>query len=285
LVYAQALGVNLMELQYSQPQSGEQCLEIADALVKSGLFGLVVIDSVAALVPESELEGDVGDAIVGSQARLMSTSLRKMNLALSSGIQCNLVFTNQMRTNIGQTYGSKKITPGGKALKFYANVRIEVYSTGLLKEGEIPYGKRIVAHIVKNKSAPPFRKAEFDLIFGKGIDYVGELLDMAVGRGLVEANGAWFSMPEPDNRRLGQGRRNAVAFLLDNRDLCYMLYDGIMTQVMLERGYNPDGTPIPGMHKHEPTNTVTQVFQPVPGAACMPPTVAVDPESVPGEAA
>ena len=259
--YAKALGVDLSRLQLYQPASGTQCLQITEVLLKSGMFGLIIVDSVASLITDAELAGEVGDKFVGEQARLMSSSLKSMNTHMSGGAQTTLVFTNQIREKIGVTYGSNKTTPGGRALKFYASMRIELYRVSQLKEGENVYGQRVCAHIIKNKCSPPFRKAEFDLVFGKGIDYVADLFDLCVGRGLIIASGSWYALGK---EQLGQGRQNAVEVIRRDLPRCYELYDKLLTLVLAERGYNTDGTEIPGMHIPDSApKTVATTFQPV----------------------
>ena len=245
-IYARAVGVDLSKLYLYQPQSGTQCLQIAETLLKSGLFGLIIIDSVAALTTQAELEGEIGDAHVGEKARLMSQAISSMNTYLSTGSQCTLVFTNQIRDKIGVTFGSSKTTPGGRALKFYASTRIELYRAGILKENDVAYGQKVHATVVKNKLFPPFRHAEFDLVYGRGIDYVADLFDLCCGRGFVEAKSAWYAV---ENKPLGQGRLNAVEHLRSDRALCYRLYDRLLTAIMAERGFNTDGTPVPGARR------------------------------------
>jgi recombination protein RecA len=258
--YAKKLGVDLSKLQLYQPASGTNCLQITETLIRSGLFGLIIVDSVASLITDAELAGEVGDRFIGEQARLMSSSLKSMNTFMSGGAHTTLVFTNQIREKVGVVFGSPKTTPGGRALKFYASMRIELYRVCQLKEGENVYGQRICAHIIKNKSAPPFRKAEFDLVFGKGIDAVADLLDLCVGRGLVGLNGSWYTMGDV---RLGQGRHNAIEYLRGDRQVCYQLYDKLLTIVLAERGYNADGSEIPGMHLPESApRTIASTFQP-----------------------
>ncbi|MFQ5654303.1 MAG: recombinase RecA [Planctomycetota bacterium] len=213
--YAMKLGVNLDSLLVSQPDSGEQALEIAEMLVASSAVDVVVIDSVAALVPRAELEGQMGDAHVGLQARLMSQALRKLTGVIHRSNTC-VIFINQIREKIGVMFGSPETTSGGRALKFYSSVRIDIRRIGSIKsDGEIS-GNRCVAKVAKNKLAPPFRKAEFDIIFDRGISYQGDLLDLAVEEGIVKRSGTWFSI---DGERLGQGRERAVQSLRENVDL------------------------------------------------------------------
>ncbi len=214
-VYAGKLGVNLDDLYVSQPDTGEQALEIADTLVRSGAIDLVVIDSVAALTPKAEIEGDMGDSHVGLQARLMSQALRKMTGALSS-TNTTAIFINQLREKIGVMFGSPETTTGGKALKFYASIRLDVRRIETLKDGTEPVGSRTRVKVVKNKVAPPFKQAEFDILYGIGISREGGLIDMGVDQGFVRKAGAWYTY---DGDQLGQGKENARAFLRDNPDL------------------------------------------------------------------
>ncbi len=214
-VYAEKLGVNLDDLYVSQPDTGEQALEIADTLVRSGAMDLIVIDSVAALTPKAEIEGEMGDSHVGLQARLMSQALRKMNGALSN-TNTTAIFINQLREKIGVMFGSPETTTGGKALKFYSSVRLDVRRIETLKDGTEPVGSRTRVKVVKNKVAPPFKQAEFDILYGFGISREGSLIDMGVEHGFVRKAGAWYTY---DGDQLGQGKENARAFLRDNPDL------------------------------------------------------------------
>jgi recombination protein RecA len=210
--YAKKLGVNTDELLISQPDTGEQALEITEHLVRSGAIDVIVIDSVAALVPKAELEGDMGDSLPGLQARLMSQALRKLTAAISrSGTA--VVFINQIREKIGVMFGSPETTPGGRALKFYASVRVDIRRMDAIKQGTESIGVRTKAKIVKNKLAPPFREAEFDMMYGEGISREGTILDLAVEQGIVEKSGTWFSYRD---QRIGQGRDNARKFLKEN---------------------------------------------------------------------
>ncbi|MDW7651867.1 MAG: recombinase RecA [Bacillota bacterium] len=214
-VYAQRLGVNIDELLVSQPDTGEQALEIAESLVRSGAIDVIVIDSVAALVPKAEIEGEMGDSHVGLQARLMSQALRKLSGAISKS-HTTAIFINQIREKVGVMFGNPEVTPGGRALKFYASVRLDVRRIETLKQGNDPVGNRTRAKVVKNKVAPPFKQAEFDIIYGQGISREGALLDLGCDMDLVQKSGAWFSFGED---RLGQGRENARQFLKENPDI------------------------------------------------------------------
>jgi recombination protein RecA len=207
--------VQLEELLVSQPDSGEQALEIAEVLVRSGAVDILVVDSVAALVPRAELEGEMGDSHMGLQARLMSQALRKLTAIVSKSRTC-LIFINQIREKIGVMFGNPETTTGGRALKFYSSIRMDIRRIGAIKEGDQNVGNRTKAKIVKNKMAPPFREAEFDIMFGKGISREGELLDLAVKHKIVEKSGSWFSC---DSERLGQGRESAKRTLREDLDL------------------------------------------------------------------
>ena len=213
--YARKLGVNIDELLISQPDAGEQALEIADTLVRSGAIDVLVVDSVAALVPRAELEGEMGDSHVGLHARLMSQALRKMTGALS-GAGTTAIFINQLREKIGVMFGNPETTTGGNALKFYASVRLDIRRIGSIKDRETVVGNQTRVKVVKNKMAPPFRVVEFDIMYGEGVSKVGELLDLGIQAGVVEKSGAWFSY---DGTRIGQGRENAKNYLRNNPDM------------------------------------------------------------------
>ena len=214
-VYASKLGVNLDDLYISQPDSGEQALEITETLIRSGAIDIIVIDSVAALTPQAELDGDMGDSHVGMQARLMSQALRKITAA-SSKSKCTIIFINQLRGKIGVMYGNPETTTGGKALKFYASVRIEIRKADTLKDGSDIVGNHVKAKVVKNKVAPPFKVAEFDIMYGTGISNMGCVLDLAVENGFVQKSGSWFSY---NDEKIGQGRDKAMEFLKSNPEI------------------------------------------------------------------
>ena len=214
-VYAQKLGVELDDLLISQPDAGEQALEIADTLVRSGAIDVIVIDSVAALVPKAELEGEMGDTHVGLQARLMSQALRKLTGSISRS-QCMIIFINQIRMKIGVMFGSPETTSGGNALKFYSSVRLDIRRIGAIKDRDEIVGNQTRVKVVKNKVAPPFKIIEFDIMYGEGISKMGELIDLGVKAEIVEKSGAWFSY---DSQRIGQGRENSKQFLRDNPEI------------------------------------------------------------------
>ena len=213
--YARKLGVNLDDLLISQPDTGEQALEIADTLVRSGAIDVIVVDSVAALVPKAELEGEMGDAHVGLQARLMSQALRKLTASISRS-KCMLIFTNQIRSKIGVMFGSPETTTGGNALKFYASVRLDVRRIGAVKDRDETVGNQTRVKVVKNKVSPPFRIVEFDIMYGEGVSKTGELIDLGAKAGVVEKSGSWFSYK---SQRIGQGRENAKQYLRDHPEM------------------------------------------------------------------
>ena len=214
-IYARKLGVDLHDLLISQPDTGEQALEIADTLVRSGALDVIVIDSVAALTPRAEIEGEMGDSLPGLQARLMSQALRKLTGSISRS-NCMVVFINQIRMKIGVMFGSPETTTGGNALKFYASVRLDIRRIGAIKDRDEVIGNQTRVKVVKNKVAPPFRQVEFDILYGEGISKMGELLDLGVKGDVIEKSGSWYSY---NSERIGQGRENARQFLLDNPDI------------------------------------------------------------------
>ena len=221
--YARKLGVDVDELLISQPDAGEQALEITDTLVRSGAVSVVVVDSVAALTPKSELEGDMGDSSVGVQARLMSQAMRKLTGSISRS-KCMVIFINQIRMKIGVMFGSPETTTGGNALKFYSSVRLDIRRIGALKDRDEVVGNHTRVKIVKNKVAPPFKQVEFDIMYGEGISKMGELIDLGVKAGVVEKSGSWFSFAD---QRIGQGRENAKNFLKENKDVALEIEDKI----------------------------------------------------------
>ncbi|MBR6230327.1 MAG: recombinase RecA [Lachnospiraceae bacterium] len=214
-VYAKNIGVDIDELYISQPDSGEQALEITETMVRSGAMDIIIVDSVAALVPKSEIEGEMGDSHVGLQARMMSQACRKLTAAISK-TNCIVVFINQLRDKVGVFYGSSETTTGGRALKFYSSVRLDVRRTETLKQGGEAVGNRVKVKVVKNKVAPPFKEAEFDIMYGKGISKVGDIIDLAVSKGIVQKSGAWFAY---NGEKIGQGRENAKIFIENNPDI------------------------------------------------------------------
>ncbi len=236
--YARKLGVDLDELLISQPDTGEQALEIADTLVRSGAIDVLVVDSVAALVPRAELEGEMGDTHVGLQARLMSQALRKLTSSIARS-HCMVIFINQIRMKIGVMFGNPETTSGGNALKFYSSVRLDIRRIGAIKDRDEVVGNQTRVKVVKNKVAPPFKVVEFDIMYGEGISKNGELLDHGVNAGIVEKSGSWFSY---DSQRIGQGRENAKRFLRENQDVAEMIERrirenaGLLAETMLKGG-------------------------------------------------
>ena len=229
--WAKRLGVRLDDLLVSQPDTGEQALEICELLVRSNAVDVIVIDSVAALIPRAEIEGEMGDSHVGLQARLMSQALRKLTGAISKS-RCTVVFINQIREKIGVMFGNPETTPGGRALKFYASIRIDVRRVSTVKDGEVAVGAHTRARVVKNKVAPPFRDAEFDIMFDRGISYEGDLVDLAVLANIVEKSGAWYNYK---SMRLGQGRENAKQFMFDNKEVAAEIHQAVLaSKGMLE---------------------------------------------------
>jgi len=236
--YAKKLGVDLDELLISQPDAGEQALEITETLVRSGAISLIVIDSVAALTPKSELEGDMGDAQVGAQARLMSQAMRKLTGAISRS-NCMVIFINQIRMKIGVMFGSPETTTGGNALKFYSSVRLDIRRIGALKDRDEVVGNATRVKVVKNKVAPPFKQVEFDIMYGEGISKTGEILDLGVKAGIVDKSGSWFSYGD---ERIGQGRENAKTYLKDHSDMAQEIED----KIRAANGLDFEGTPVTG---------------------------------------
>jgi len=240
-VYARKLGVDLENLLISQPDTGEQALEITDTLVRSGAIDVLVVDSVAALTPKAELEGEMGDQLPGSQARLMSQALRKLTGSISKS-RCMVIFINQIRMKIGVMFGSPETTSGGNALKFYASVRLDIRRIGAIKEREEVVGNQTRVKVVKNKVAPPFKQIEFDIMYGEGISKTGELVDLGVKAGIVEKSGAWFSF---DSERIGQGRENAKAYLKEHPETAERIERairqnaGLLAGQILEGGVEP----------------------------------------------
>ncbi|MCR8725556.1 recombinase RecA [Frigidibacter sp. ROC022] len=235
-LYARKLGVNLDELLISQPDTGEQALEIVDTLVRSGAVSMVVVDSVAALTPKSELEGDMGDMQMGSQARLMSQAMRKLTGSINRS-KCMVIFINQIRMKIGVMFGSPETTTGGNALKFYSSVRLDIRRTGSIKDRDEVIGNSTRVKVVKNKVAPPFKQVEFDIMYGEGISKTGEILDLGVKAGVVEKSGAWYSYGD---ERIGQGRENAKAFLKENPEISNDIEDKIRASHGLDLTVDPE---------------------------------------------
>jgi recombination protein RecA len=225
--YAQKLGVNLQDLLISQPDTGEQALEIVDSLVRSGAVDLIVVDSVAALTPKAELEGEMGDSLPGLQARLMSQALRKLTATIKK-TNCMVIFINQIRMKIGVMFGSPETTTGGNALKFYASVRLDIRRTGTIKKGDDAIGNETKVKVVKNKVAPPFKTAEFDILFGEGISREGEIIDMGVEARIVDKSGAWYAY---NGEKIGQGRDNAREFLRENPELAREIENKVREQL------------------------------------------------------
>ncbi|MBJ2153290.1 recombinase RecA [Paracoccus sp. IB05] len=234
--YAKKLGVNLDELLISQPDTGEQALEIVDTLVRSGAVSMIVVDSVAALTPKAELEGDMGDATVGAQARLMSQAMRKLTASIGKS-NCMVIFINQIRMKIGVMFGSPETTTGGNALKFYASVRLDIRRIGAIKDREEVVGNSTRVKVVKNKVAPPFKQVEFDIMYGEGISKTGELVDIGVKAGVVEKSGAWYSYGD---ERIGQGRENAKTFLKNNPATAHAIEEKIRAANGLDFHMSPE---------------------------------------------
>lgn len=226
-LYARRIGVKVDDLLVSQPDHGEQALEIAELLIRSGALDVVVVDSVAALTPRAEIEGEMGDSHVGLQARLMSQALRKLAATINK-TQTTAIFINQLREKVGVMFGNPEVTPGGRALKFYASVRLDIRRLETIKDGEEAVGSRVRVRVVKNKVAPPFKQAEFDIMFGTGISTEGDILDLAVEHGVVQRSGSWYSYGD---QRLGQGRENVRQFLRDNPDITQALREAVIVTI------------------------------------------------------
>jgi recombination protein RecA len=237
--YSRRIGVNTEDMLISQPDTGEQALEIADTLVRSGAVSILVVDSVAALVPRAELEGDMGDAQMGSQARLMSQALRKLTATIAKS-QTMVIFINQIRMKLGVMFGNPETTTGGNALKFYSSVRLDIRRIGAIKQGENIVGNRTRVKVVKNKVAPPFKQAEFDILYGEGISREGDVLDLATGAGIVEKSGAWFSY---GGDRIGQGRDNTRNFLKENSSLMKKIESEVLKKYGIETNKNEQAAP------------------------------------------
>ncbi len=250
-IYARKLGVNIDELYVSQPDTGEQALEIVEALVRSGALDVIVIDSVAALVPKAEIEGEMGDTFVGVQARMMSQALRKLTGSINK-TGCCAVFINQLREKIGVMYGNPETTPGGRALKFYSSVRLDVRRTEQLKNGSEVVGYHTKVKVVKNKVAPPFRVAEFDIIFGEGISREGTLLDMAVERDIIHKSGAWFSYKD---QRIGQGRENTRMYLVEHQDVTDEIEEIIRAELFSDNKAADEAVKVEPPENPEPEDT------------------------------
>ncbi len=248
--YAKKLGVDVDNLLVSQPDNGEQALEIAETLIRSGGVDIVVVDSVAALVPKAELEGDMGDPQMGLQARLMSQALRKLTAIVSKSKTC-LIFINQIREKIGVMFGNPETTTGGRALKFYASMRIDIRRIQAIKEGDVVVGSRTRAKVVKNKVAAPFREAEFDIVYGEGISREGDLIDLGVDKGIVEKSGTWLSY---GGERMGQGRENARTFLKENRDIRDKLENALRKKLEIAIPGGSNAAAAPGPNGHAPAH-------------------------------
>jgi len=244
--YARKLGVDVDNLLVSQPDHGEQALEIAETLIRSGGVDVVVVDSVAALVPKAELEGEMGDPQMGLQARLMSQALRKLTAIVSKSKTC-LIFINQIREKIGVMFGNPETTTGGRALKFYASMRVDIRRIQAIKEGDRVVGSRTRAKVVKNKVAAPFREAEFDIVYGEGISREGDLLDLGVDKGIIEKSGTWMSY---GGERMGQGRENARIFLKENKDIREKIENALRKKMEIPVSTNPNAVATPGANGH-----------------------------------
>lgn len=236
-VYAKNIGVDIDNLYISQPDNGEQALEITETMVRSGAIDIIVVDSVAALVPKAEIDGDMGDSHVGLQARLMSQALRKLTAVISKS-NCTVVFINQLREKVGIMFGNPETTTGGRALKFYSSVRLDVRRIESLKQGGEVIGNRTRVKVVKNKIAPPFKEAEFDIMFGEGISMVGDILDLAAGIDVINKSGAWYAY---EGNKIGQGRENAKQYLKDNPEVCAEIANKVRTHFGLNGANNAEG--------------------------------------------
>jgi recombination protein RecA len=250
--YAQAIGVDLENLYFSQPDNGEQALEIADTLVRSDALDVVVVDSVAALVPRAEIEGEMGDSHVGLQARLMSQALRKLSGSLSRS-RTTAIFVNQLREKIGVMFGSPETTPGGRALKFYSSVRLDIRRIGALKDGNDTVGNQTRVKVVKNKVAPPFKTVEFDVMYGEGISKEGSLLDIGIEHGVIQKSGAWFAYGD---ERLGQGRENAKQFLKENDEVRERILDDVYEKLSLSKPTAGAEEEVPEQRPVEPAEQI-----------------------------
>ena len=235
-VYAKNIGVDIDNLYISQPDNGEQALEIAETMVRSGAVDIIIVDSVAALVPKAEIEGDMGDSHVGLQARLMSQALRKLTAVISKS-NCTVIFINQLREKVGVMFGNPEVTTGGRALKFYSSIRLDVRRIETLKQGGEMVGNRTRIRVVKNKIAPPFKEAEFDIMFGEGISREGDILDLAANTGVVNKSGAWYAY---EGDKIGQGRENAKQFLKQNPEICHEIEEKV------REGFGLDSTETDG---------------------------------------
>jgi recombination protein RecA len=262
-VYARKLGVDLQNLLISQPDTGEQALEIADTLVRSGAIDVLVVDSVAALTPKAELEGEMGDQLPGLQARLMSQALRKLTGSISKS-RCMVIFINQIRMKIGVMFGNPETTSGGNALKFYASVRLDIRRIGAIKEREEVVGNQTRVKVVKNKVAPPFKTIEFDIMYGEGISKTGELVDLGVKAGIVEKSGAWFSF---DSERIGQGRENAKAYLKEHPETADRIERAVRQNAGLIAGQILEGGPEPSEEGASGAGEDDSAVTPLPGGA------------------
>ncbi len=262
-VYARKLGVDLENLLISQPDTGEQALEIADTLVRSGAIDVLVVDSVAALTPKAELEGEMGEQLPGLQARLMSQALRKLTASIAKS-RCMVIFINQIRMKIGVMFGSPETTSGGNALKFYASVRLDIRRIGAIKEREEVVGNQTRVKVVKNKVAPPFKQIEFDIMYGEGISKTGELVDLGVKAGIVEKSGAWFSF---DSERIGQGRENAKAYLKEHPEIAQRIELAIRQNAGLIAGQILEGAGEAASEEESAGFAEGEAVTPLPGSA------------------